>query len=650
MKRVITSYKNIIAQNKRVIKGTASIVKDGKVVSPIQNRDINYLRYKNPSRDISQRGNGITVAERTAKYVAANPIISYGEVSREWSKDIRVTLCSLMADNGGGLITPRELTYLVTEGKLMKHVPKGYAAIKDLEKMKEEEVIKEYSNYSKDYGVARESKIKNKLKGLSLQVEKFVDYIVTHDYIDLCIEAEESFIINTNPNRKIIYDPLLTERQNDIAQFTMDLMDTKQFHKDQLIQYSRACRFYKQQERDRGLTVNLLFTIINETLPGEQPQRKNRILSRLIKKYKLIPSVDKDREPKNLREPRANFGLDMMSLLFDPKKEEENEELKELNNKTEKYIAANALVRQLKPYLHKLTKKIKNNLKSYEDKDDIDTRQRAKMFNDISPLPLSYVDKGSNSPRLYSEEADNLFACRKGMRIQGLKGLGAYDVDLKSCHTYILLSKWGEHLPLLKEAMKTNTLWEVYKKHYESHKYPFHKKIVKALHYASVLGGGRNAFEQAIHRYNLDNPNEGIKDKEELIKVHKKSPIYKELRKLLKHIEKEWAGKTLRLKTGEVFNIVPSKRYKDRIRGEWVWTKGNLLTALSAYLQSKEIQIMSELILRTQKLYIPLLWQHDGITIIPLKKNWVEEIEKEMSSISQKILGNKDLILDIQKI
>jgi hypothetical protein len=287
-------------------------------------------------------------------------------------------------------------------------------------------------------------------------------------------------------------------------------------------------------------------------------------------------------------------------------------------------------------------------LNQYQDKDDIDLRQRAKMLKEISPIPLEYESKSINSPRIYSQEPDNLFSCRKAMRLHALQGLGAVDIDLKSCHTYILLATWPKQLPLLKQGISQGNLWDIYQKHYAQHGQPFHKKAVKAMHYASVLGGGKRAFQQAIHRYNLDNPDNPIHDWKELIRVHTLSPIYKELKGLLRHIQKSWEGKTLELPTGEKFRIKGFRRYKNKTTGEIVNRPGNLLTALSAYLQSYEVLLMSNLILRTEGLYIPILWQHDGLTIIPRCSDCIPQMQKVLDEICEELLSTQIKIpLDI---
>jgi len=187
--------------------------------------------------------------------------------------------------------------------------------------------------------------------------------------------------------------------------------------------------------------------------------------------------------------------------------------------------------------------------------------------------------------------------------------------------------------------MAKGTLWEMYEAHYQSLGLPFIKKAVKAMHYASVLGGGDKAFKDAIHRSNLDDPNLSIPNVEEMIKAHKQSPIYKELKRLLTHITKEWEGKTLKLPTGEQFKVKGFRQWKDKQTGQLIKRPGNLLTALSAYLQSYEVMLMSHLILHTRDLYKPLVWQHDGITIIPNTKQYLTLMQQVLDQATTYWLG-----------
>lgn len=600
---------------------------------------IDRLPTKNPKRDVLIPGNGLNVKERTALYVGHSPIMAYSETIKDWGKDVSETLFNLTSNTRGAFFASRESMYLMEYGELMTYTPKGYTSGEALNKLLDEGVVKEVIEYSKPHAIAREAVLKTKMKGLSARVKDLILHILETDFITLYKENKQTFLIKSRPasKRTLISHPSFTPRQNEIAQMAMDVMETEEKYKDQMLNYQDALVCYKEYQQKKGVTVSLLSLMIDETLPGNQQSRKDYILKDLIKYFRL----DENSPIEFIRVPQPHKGLKSRTLTISPDEDIDHARC------AVKYAAAETFLHTLLSELPGLVDQIRMNLHSYQDKDPIDTRQRVKMLTEISPLPLSYVDKSMTSPRIYSEEPDNLFSCRKSMRLTALKGLGAVDIDMKSCHTYILLSQWGEYLPLLKEAMDKDTLWDIYKSHYEAQGYTFHKKAIKAMHYASVLGGGKQAFKEAIHRHNLDNPNELIINPDELIEVHKKSSIYKELKKLLSHIEKQWHGKELNLPTGEKFKVKGVRKRKDPITGEVTTIYGNLLTALSAFLQSKEVLLMSYLILKTTHLYTPLLIQHDGITIIPKDKNYLHQMQQVMDEACKMLLPGVTIPLEV---
>jgi len=269
---------------------------------------------------------------------------------------------------------------------------------------------------------------------------------------------------------------------------------------------------------------------------------------------------------------------------------------------------------------------IRSNLCTYVPLDAGDIRQLALMLTTTSPIPPVYRRAPGYSPRYYSKEADNLFYCRKSMRLTALEGLGLYDVDLTSCHTYVLLAQWGSRLPLLQKAISTGSLWDMYKEHFAAHGLPFFKKAIKPLHYASILGGGTKAFKTSVRRYNLEAELHNIQHPDDLrpvlneegtdnyIEVFKLSPVYQEIRGLLKHLSNRWHNKYIMLPTGERF-AVESYSFVKGEDGKTRRVLGNFLSVYSSYLQSVEVSLMSYLIVDCHEYFTPLLWQHDGLTI-----------------------------------
>lgn len=704
--------------------------------TPYLNSDINSLEHKNPLRAVDQPGNGLTVSERTVIYNSISCILGYINIlSKDSIEDVCVLILNLICDTYGNLFVPREIVYSVLTGALMKHPKRGFTAGETLSDWVETGILKEYSSYNKGKCIAREAKLKRRMKKISNLVVEKVKEIVDNDLIDLMYSNQETFYVTDKKESQLRdFGDLLTDQQQKDAQTLMYIMYADNSAKDQFSYYSLKVTSYKDEQRKTGITTDLLIRIINDIIPGYQPERKAKILTDLIDYYNLIKPVNikalfstLEEEPSNpkeghvakthqtIKEPGGEIHSPPPSLipgLVDKMEEEMDDDdngacdvivadewvdtgllpessstpIKTHVAKTHQTISSGspllpgvdglvpagladgvdrddgdgaALVSSaidvfldtLSLFHPNLCSRVRSNLSSFSDYDSIDKRQRYRMLSDVSPFPTNYVQKGDlKGPRVYSSSPDDLTACRKAMRFAALSGMGAVDVDMTSCHTYILLNKWGDRLPILEKAVTRGSLWDMYKEHYESHDLPFAKKAVKAMHYASVLGGGPNAFSEAIHRYNLDNPADPIVDQDEFIRVHKLSPIYKELKSLLSYIQKEWEGKEITLPTGQTFKVKGFRRYKRR-DGTMVKDQGNLLSVFASYLQSYEVLLMSHMILETGDKYLPLLWQHDGITIIPWdKEDYLAPMQASLNKACENLLGDILIPLSIEEI
>ena len=53
---------------------------------------------------------------------------------------------------------------------------------------------------------------------------------------------------------------------------------------------------------------------------------------------------------------------------------------------------------------------------------------------------------------------------------------------------------------------------------------------------------------------------------------------------------------------------------------------------------------MSHLILHTRELYIPLVWQHDGLTIIPRTEHYLTLMQEVLDQATQYWLGQGTFI------
>jgi hypothetical protein len=280
------------------------------------------------------------------------------------------------------------------------------------------------------------------------------------------------------------------------------------------------------------------------------------------------------------------------------------------------------------------------NVLRYTPSDLIDMRQQEVMVRD-GALPIEYQLCSDKSPRVYGRGVDNLFYCRKSMRLAAFETLGFQDVDISGCHVHVALGLWGDHLPLLNEHVSKGSLWKHYESLYTSAGLPFYKSLIKAMHHATLLGGGVNAYEEAHRSYNNHNPENpiSIEMMSSIIDLFKSTDIYKELKALFKHLDNTLHNKTLTVLTGETFHVKGYRKYKDKSTGKVTTHPGNLLTVISAILQSFEVAMLSYLILRTNQLFIPVLWQHDGLTIKALYKNSVELMQQALDEFTLPLLN-----------
>lgn len=287
---------------------------------------------------------------------------------------------------------------------------------------------------------------------------------------------------------------------------------------------------------------------------------------------------------------------------------------------------------------------------TYAPVDLTDVRQQKEMTSK-GPLPFEYRLLSPASPRVYGRGVDNLFYSRKEMRLSSMEGLGFMDVDLENCHANIVLSLWGDELPQLSTCLNQGSLWNYYQELFESKGLPFYKGLIKAMHHATFLGGGNNAYMKALVRYNCLNPHEPIDDQVflKIRKVFKDSKVCKELKNLYKKLENEWAGNTLTCPTGESFYIKKTNWAminKCKKEGKsYANYEGNFSSAMSALLQSIEVTLVSYLIVRCQALFVPILWQHDGITIKALYSNTVDLMQLVVNEFCDGYLGGQRMRL-----
>jgi hypothetical protein len=302
-------------------------------------------------------------------------------------------------------------------------------------------------------------------------------------------------------------------------------------------------------------------------------------------------------------------------------------------------IASKRFHKEYELFSHSYNQAIAANLLRYEPFDIIDVRQKAVMAEQ-GPLPQEYLLCSPNSPRVYSKEVDNLFYCRKKMRVAAFDNLGFQDVDISGCHVQVALGLWGEHLPLLEQHVANSSLWKHYESIFNEKGLTFHKDLIKAMHHATLLGGGIKAYTEALRIYNKRNLNQISKEEfDNIVQVFKLTDIYKELKALFRYLDKTLHNTTVTVLTGEKFYVKGYRKYKDKTTGNIRVDEGNLLTVISAILQSFEVAMLSYLILRANQLFVPILWQHDGLTIRALYSNTVELMQEALDEFTIPLLG-----------
>jgi hypothetical protein len=409
--------------------------------------------------------------------------------------------------------------------------------------------------------------------------------------------------------------------------------------------------------------------------PGAQYSRKRKILDKLTENYKLIQEVSlsnciakeecgnyktntKETQDENgcnvysegdiedissiiqgeKYPPYMSASVPSISSIELPTVPYSTTTLPSTNLSTLRTQASTIFHTETALHIESYNQVIASNLLRYKPTDVIDLRQLEVMLAD-GALPIEYRLFSSNSPRVYSNETDNLFYCRKSMRVAALEGLGFMDVDLQSCHVHIALALWGDHLPLLNQHVSTGFLWNHYESLFTNVSVPFHKSLIKTMHHATLLGGGLRAYRKAFHNYNTHNPLAPIfkEDFKFIVTLFEQTDICKELKALFRFLSHYLSGKTVTTLTGESFDVRPYRRY--RVKGKLIVDEGNLLTTISAILQSIEVSIISYLIVSCKDLFIPVLWQHDGLTIKALYSNTVEFMQGAIDEFTTKLLG-----------
>jgi len=566
-------------------------------------------------RDTSKGGNGVSKREKMERILNTSKILNFPYIVEKISggrEDKELYLLNLTANEHGAVLVSQVTVYLM-QNPGRTSIEKAYSATPKLEEWKGKNILKDYTGYSKVRAVAREGLLGRRVKGIARDIK---------EYIIKVLETEEEEQVR---------------EQREWAEREKDGMgrECDRWARDRQVgKYEEWVRDIRREVQVRGITTPLLTRMIRDLVPGQQPGRKDKILGDLIRRYNLLAPVWVDEGHAGTQAHGSEQGAVANNIYGAEGQSQAGTGFQPSNHKNPAIASA---IDKVAINANKYTNQIRRNLVSYKDKDNIDTRQRAMMMRVVSPLPSMYEAKSVVSPRVYSKDVDNLAACRKEMRLHALKGLGAIDVDLKSCHSYLLAYYFPGLLSKFKKALEEDSLWQLYANHFEEKNQPFIKKAVKPMHYATVLGGGLPALTKSISKFVGD----AITDAKAFIDTFRSTSIYKELKSLLRHLTGAWASTTLVLCNQEELVVNTSKTEHN-----------NLLTALAAFLQNIETLIMTAVINEVHPYVEILLWQHDGLTVIPKVDNWQELLQQALDKACHDFPGlkNKKLLFTFDPI
>lgn len=286
-------------------------------------------------------------------------------------------------------------------------------------------------------------------------------------------------------------------------------------------------------------------------------------------------------------------------------------------------------------------------LGSYEPKSDLEKRCKQVMVGTGKAFPLSYL-RLSSCPRVYAEGKDNLFYCPTVMRQEICKDLGLREWDMKSCHTYILLGLYGKSFPVLKKMVNSNSIWKEYEKYFISKGCVFNKQVIKAFHYATVLGGGVNAYKHSLKKLVKEGITLTQEEAEQYIGVYKKHPVVREMKSFIN----KWGYSTKKVTypTNETHSVIPPRILLDPKTGKKVkdFTQSNVLQVFSGLLRAWERVLISYVGLSHPEAFTILLHQHDGITVLEDLPNAFDLAQEAMKEISRICFPNLSKPIELE--
>lgn len=595
---------------------------------------------------------------------------TYNTIHERLDKDTFTQAClNLMSDDKGRVQLQRENVYWLTEQSVFSEGT-NYSAKAELDKLYQIGILHKISDYCYIKGEAREG-IVNKKKGLTKLYADVLCYYIDNDFLDIVEDIDNLYKV---VNNKVYW-------KNDAIKEQVSQLIAQEYYLDEGLKEHRdsaksLAKMLKVLQRDMGITKELMIQLSKLISPGYDRNRRRAIVQVLCDRYKvklhaysesdegcsvytegdtedIVEEVSVDGTTPNhtpeeeTTTPAAPSPYTLPCADTHPALVPLPSFVNTLSSLRE--VSSQLMVASNDYTDHCYNDAMTNGVIRFATVDETDKRQKAVMLAN-GCLPSEYRLTSPASPRVYGQGVDNLFYARKEMRLAAMEGLGFMDVDLQNCHAEFVVARWQSHVPILKECMDKGSLWNHYQSYFESLKLPFYKGLIKAMHHATFLSGGKPAYYQAWRRYNNLHKDSPIPEGEftSIMRAFTKSPLCAELKSLFKHIKSEWVGKVVTMPTGEKFLVKDTNWAIKKKTGE---DTGNFPTVLAAYLQSLEVSLMSYLIVRAHGLFVPILWQHDGLTIKALYPETIPLMQQAVNDFCDTFLGGvRHLKLTVEEL
>lgn len=607
--------------------------------------------------------------DRYTYLATVNPIIIVAHVLKYLTQEVKIdipTLISLLSDKHNNTFTSKEMCMLI-EGIPATQYNIYVAAITLLEWLQKGhiELFREH-DYPSHHARTVKSK---KLKHISELVFKVVTLLVDMDFgdmyealvmsIDAEMIAELEDKVRHKPKRNTQYLQVISDYWCDMTfrDNSPDVVKEYKVIKDRALQIMSLKRLIDKYDTKMEAALDLL-TFLFPTISGG---RRDNLIDMLYKYYvehKCIENVTgigeresgklgrcKERVSRGVKMEVGLEGKHLYEILTSIQSIHPYNPLpiSSLNHFHSSIpFSTSALVKAYEtslqspiPLLTTYNTQAVKFLSSYEPSNTLEKRCKQVMIGANKAFPL-YYSRLSECPRLYAEGKDNLFYCPTSMRHAVSNHLQLNEWDMRSCHTNILLGLFPNNFPILKGMIERNSIWKEYEEFFISKSCPFNKQVVKAFHYATILGGGKAAYTHSVKKLEKDGISITDDELNLYIKVFSSHPVVKEMKSFI--YKWGYQNKEVTYPTGEVHKVKPTPFLTDPITGLKYrhYESSNTLQVFSGLLRAWEIILISYVGLSHPEAFTILLHQHDGITVkthIPEAFQLAQEAMREISNI-----------------